>query len=80
MSGHACSCQPRRVRVLHRNQRRSAFDGYRVKWSPASTVQCRACGRTWRSQAAYVQAAPDAPPDWAERAFVPEPPEKESAP
>lgn len=78
MSGVACTCLPRDVRVLLRNGSRSAFNGYRLAWSAYSAIQCTKCGRCWRSKASYVSASPDAPPDWAERSLPTA--NKESAP
>jgi hypothetical protein len=54
-----CECGTRKNwYVARRNSRCSAFDGYRVKWSPYSTVICPACSRAWRTKAAYVSTLP----------------------
>jgi len=45
--------------VLARHSARSAFDGYRERWSPSSLVKCRTCGRTRRTRASVV-GVPDA--------------------
>jgi hypothetical protein len=51
--------------VLQRNGNCSAFNGYH--WTPSdySSVMCAkpgGCGRVWRTNAAYVDRLPDAPP------------------
>jgi hypothetical protein len=40
----------------------SAFNGYHETRSEYSGVRCNACGRYWRTRAAYVETLPDAPP------------------
>lgn len=59
--GSACQCTERQKPVGERQWvvRRlrchySAFAGYRCTWSEFSAVQCLACGRLWRTKAAYV--------------------------
>ena len=59
-----CSCGRKRgdhkdLVVQQRNRRCSAFDGYRVKWSPYSLVKCLRCEGLWRTKAAYVLGLPD---------------------
>ena len=44
----------RRWVVVDRNCNYSAFNGYRWQWSSYSLVRCLACGKTWRTKAAYV--------------------------
>lgn len=46
--------RPRQWFVIRRNRSRSAFNGYCEQWSDFSDVYCRACGRYWRTKAAYV--------------------------
>jgi hypothetical protein len=67
-SGGACKCRPRDVDVIMRNGNRSAFSGYH--WTPSaySAVRCLKCGAIWRTKAAYVRQAPDAPNDWSKEA------------
>jgi hypothetical protein len=48
--------------VLQRHANASAFNGYRPQRSDYSLVGCGACGRRWRTKAAYVEALPDADP------------------
>jgi hypothetical protein len=45
--------------VLQRECNHSAFNGYRYTPSAWSDVQCTACGRRWRTRAAYVRTLPD---------------------
>jgi hypothetical protein len=47
--------------VLQRLCNHSAFNGYH--WTPSdySAIRCGACGRVWRTRAAYVATLPDAP-------------------
>ena len=66
MQGIACSCperakpiESRRWFVIQRNARCSAFDGYRVMYSDWSAVQCHACGKVWRTKAAFVTSLKD---------------------
>lgn len=40
--------------VYQRNQRCSAFDGYRVMYSEWSAVGCNKCSACWRTKAPYV--------------------------
>lgn len=47
--------------VLVREANYSAFNGYHRTRSDYSLVRCGACGRVWRTKAAYVSALPDAP-------------------
>jgi len=47
--------------VVQRNARCSAFDGYRVKSSDFSAVQCRSCRATGRTNAAYVDQLKSGP-------------------
>lgn len=44
--------------VLQRNQRRSAFDGYRAMYSDYSELFCGVCESLWRTKAAYVADYP----------------------
>lgn len=66
--GRSCACPARadkkRWEVVQRQQNRSAFNGYHATSSDYSSIHCRACGRLWRSKAAYVRELPDARPDW----------------
>lgn len=64
--GIACRCgehkkpvKERRWVVLQRNQRCSAFDGYRVMSSDYSCVQCHICGTCWRTKADFVNTLPN---------------------
>lgn len=45
-----------RVTVYRANH--SAFSGYRRTRSDYSELQCRWCGRRWRTKAAYVESTP----------------------
>ncbi len=45
--------------VLQRNERCSAFDGYRRKWSAYSELYCSACEQIWRTKASYVKEFPN---------------------
>jgi hypothetical protein len=49
--------------VVQRHSRCSAFDGYRVMWSPYSGLRCMKCGTFWRTKAGYVDSLPDAKGD-----------------
>lgn len=49
----------RRWVVATRNGNHSAFNGYRYQWSRYSLVRCLACGKTWRTKAAYVRRLRD---------------------
>lgn len=62
----SCHCPERRKspkkrkwRVIQRNCRCSAFDGYRQKYSDYSSVVCLACGAEGRTKARFVSALPD---------------------
>lgn len=64
--GRACQCgehrkpiKERRWIVLQRNQRCSAFDGYRPMFSDYSAVQCHVCGNVWRTKADFVLSLRD---------------------
>lgn len=65
--GKSCTCPNRNLdiyrachwRVLVRNSRCSAFEGYQQMWSPYSLVECRRCGLVWRTKAKYVGDLPD---------------------
>lgn len=59
MRADACRCWPRRVAVTLRHGARSHPNVTRN-----SEVLCLECGRIWRSSAAYVDRAPDAPAGW----------------
>jgi hypothetical protein len=50
--------------VYQRNGNTSAFSG--GHWTPSdySGIRCEACGRRWRTKAAYVTALPDKAPRW----------------
>lgn len=48
------------VRVLTRRGNHSAFSGYRFTPSDYSSCRCLTCGAYWRTNAAYVDALPDA--------------------
>lgn len=65
--GAACNCPERkkhvvvrRWRVMQRRCNHSAFSGYRETPSDYSSVTCLACGRVWRTKAAYVSELLDA--------------------
>jgi hypothetical protein len=47
-------------RVLRRHWTRSAFDGYKKRWSKYSDVVCLKCVTLWRTKAAYVEELEDA--------------------
>lgn len=60
------SCVDRRAHragwvVVVRNANFSAFNGYRRTTSAYSLIRCPACGRSWRTKAAYVATLPDVP-------------------
>ena len=60
--GVACNCADKKARkwaVLQRCGNASAFNGYRWQFSAYSAVTCLACGRVWRTKAAYVRDLPD---------------------
>jgi hypothetical protein len=46
-------------RVVQRHGNASAFSGYHWTSSAYSGVRCLACGRFWRTKAAYVETLPD---------------------
>lgn len=43
--------RPRQWVVLKRNWTRSAFNGYKIKWSKTSYLMCRVCGCHWDTTA-----------------------------
>jgi len=63
----SCHCPERKKeephkrlwRVISRNCRCSAFDGYRTMSSAYSEVVCLACGATGRTKAGYVRYLPN---------------------
>jgi hypothetical protein len=46
-------------RVVQRGCNYSAFNGYSRTESAYSLLRCQACGRRWRTRAAYVATTPD---------------------
>ena len=47
--------------VYQRECNFSAFSGYQQTPSDYSGIRCTACGRRWRTKAAYVATLPDEP-------------------
>lgn len=58
--GTACRCpkEKKNLQVIARGCNYSAFNGYRYQSSDYSAVQCRTCGRIWRTKAKYVDLLP----------------------
>lgn len=72
--GPTCRCAERakpllrrRWVVIDRQCHHSAFAGYHYTPSFYSAIVCLACGRVWRTKAAYVAQLRDAPSDWYNR-------------
>ncbi len=59
-----CDCRPRLVMVTDYRCNYSAFNGYHFAPSDYSRVWCLRCGGTWRTKAAYVEDAYNAPKGW----------------
>lgn len=56
-----CSTERRAWYVLQRRCNHSKFNGGLHTPSAYSEVRCAACGKRWRTRAAYVERLPDAP-------------------
>ena len=46
--------RPRQWFVVRRNESRSAFNGYRQRWSDYCWIECRVCGAYWKTKAAWT--------------------------
>jgi hypothetical protein len=64
---NSCNCierakhpKDRNWAVTRRNYNCSAFNGYKRQFSDYSSVECKSCGRVWRTNAEYVDQLKDA--------------------
>lgn len=53
--------RPRQWYVVRRHVSRSAFNGYRERYSRFCSVYCAVCGAYWRTAADFPTHLPDAP-------------------